>query len=421
MENLKNKVASVLRWSEKYTKTDMTYLAKGSFWNILSQILVSASTFLLAIAFAHFVSKEAYGEYKFVLSLVSIFGVFSLTGLGTVVLQSVNQGHEGTLKYAFWKNIKWSALFFLVSLGASIYYFSKGNDSIGTALLIAGTFSPFLNSTNLYNYYLEAKKDFRRSAIYFNIIGNIFPAICLFIGMVITSKPIWLIAIFFTSNTLIGLILYYRVVKIYKPNKTIDTKALGYSKHLSLMGIMGGITGSIDQIIVFHYLGGVELAIYNFAIAIPKQMKGPLKGLASLIFPKFVERSDREIRLGMKNKLLYLFIASFFIISAYIFIAPYIFRAFFPKYTDSIFYSQIFSLSLFWIVAIPANAYLVAKKKIREQYFNSVIGPVIQIVFLFVGVILGGLLGLIIARVATTLISSIISIALYEKSSKEII
>lgn len=167
-----------------------------------------------------------------------------------------------------------------------------GNSTIGIAMLIMGSLLPFWNSTNLYCSYLEAKKDFRRSAVYFNIIGNLFPTFCLFVTILLTNNPLWLVIVYFASNTIIGIILYFRVVRIYKPNNKVDSGTLNYSKHLSLMGILGGIVSNLDQILIFHYVGAVDLAIYNFAVAIPSQIKGPMKGLASMIFPKFVERSN---------------------------------------------------------------------------------------------------------------------------------
>lgn len=418
MEKLKEKATIWLKWSEKYTKTDMVYLAKGGFWNILSQVVVSASTLLLAIAFARFVSKEAYGQYKYILSIASILSTFTLTGLSGAVLQSVNRGYEGTLSYTFWKNIKWSILYFLISLGVSIYYFVHGNTSIGFSMLIIGSLTPFLNSTNLYASYLEAKKDFRRSAIYFNMIGNVFPSVCLFVAMFFTNKPIWFVTVYFISNTLIGVILYFRVVGIYKPNNKIDEGSMSYGKHLSLMGVIGGVIGNLDQILTFHYLGAAELAIYNFAVAIPSQIKGPMKGLASLVLPKFVERDDKDIRSGMINKLVILFLVAVFMIIVYIVAAPYIYHIFFPKYADSIFYSQVFSLSLLWIISIPTDAYLMAKKKIKEQYVYNIVSSTSYGVLLCIGIWWWGLLGLIAARVLNNIITVCISIFLYEKSSR---
>ena len=109
---MKNWLSGLLNTLGIYTKTDVVYLASGSFWNISSQIVSSLCTFFLAIAFAHFISKEAYGQYKFVLSIISIISTFTLSGLGTAVMQSVTKGYEGTLAYAFRKNLRWSILFF---------------------------------------------------------------------------------------------------------------------------------------------------------------------------------------------------------------------------------------------------------------------------------------------------------------------
>lgn len=411
----------LLRWSEKYTKTDMLYLAKGGFWAILSQIVSSGATFGLAIAFAHFVSKDAYGQYKYVLSMASILATLTLSGIGTAVLQSVASGFEGTMHYAFWKNIRWSALYFLIALGVSIYYFAHENNFLGISFLIAGSLAPIIASTNLYNAYLVAKKDFRRSAIYYNIIGNLIPALAIFATMTLTQNPIWFVAVYFFSNTLIGIILYIRIKKLYSPNDAIDDKALAYGKHLSFIGILAGLADNLDQILVFHYIGGAQLAIYNFAVAIPSQIKGPMKGLAGLMFPKFAERTDKEIRAGMSNKILLLFIGALVAIICYFFAAPYIFGFFFPKYMESVLYSQIFALSLLWIIAIPADAYLVVKKKIKEQYIVNIVGSMLQIAVLLFGILWAGLLGLIIARVIIQLFWSILSIFLYEKASKNAI
>lgn len=418
MNGLKNSSFQVLKWLERYTKTDMVYLATGGFWTILSQIIVSLSTLLLAIAFAHFVTKEVYGEYKYILSIASILGTFTLTGLGSAITKAVTLGYEGTLGYAFWKNIKWSLLFFILSLSTSIYYFINGNTQIGISILVIGSLSPILSSTNLYNSYLVAKKDFRRSAIYFGIIGNIFPAFCLFLAILLRSNPLWLIITYFISNTLIGIILYNKIVKIYQPNDKVDQGVVGYSKHLSIIGILGGLANNIDQVLIFHYIGPIQLAIYNFALAIPSQIKGPIKGIAGLIFPKFTERSDFEIRDGMKSKYLVTFFVSIAIIGVYILCAPFIFHLLFPKYLESVLYSQILSLSLLAIISIPAEIYFVAKEKIKEQYIANISIPIIQIIVMFTFIMWKGVLGIVIARVLIKIIWSIINIILFEKSSK---
>jgi len=72
-------------------------------------------------------------------------------------------------------------------------------------------------------------------------------------------------------------------------------------------------------------------------------------------------------------------------------------------------------------VAIPADAYLVAKKKIKEQYILNISASLLQIAIIYGFLIWKGLLGIVIAQIIIKLIWTSISIALYEKSSKEAI
>lgn len=417
MEKFRQITYRILRWSEKYTKTDMVYLTKGGFWVTSSQASVSLMAFLMAIAFARLASKEAYGEYKYLLSAAGILSTLTLSGVGTVVTQSVTRGYEGTMNYMFWKNIRWSVLFFLGALGLAIYYVAQGNSHLGIAMLTAGCLSPVLASTNLYNSFLTAKKDFKRSAIYYNFLGNIFPYACLFTTLLLTKNPLWLVITYFVSNTLIGVILYLRIIKIYQPNKQIDTSSLTYSKHLSLMNILGGVASNIDQILVFHYIGAAELAIYNFATAIPNQAKALLAGLDNLIFPKFTGRNDKEIVAGMKNKILLLSLAGLIASLAYFFLAPFIFRIFFPQYLGSVFYSQIFGFTFLMMAATPPGLYLSTKKKVRELYLSNVFISIFQIIIVFASIAWYGLMGLIIARVILRFVGGFTTFLLYRRAS----
>lgn len=416
---MKARALQTLKWIEHYTKTDMVYLVKGSFWGTLSQIAVTGMTFGLAIAFARFIPKETYGQYKYILSFISLLSTLTLSGLSVAVLQSVSHGYEGTLSYAFWKNIKWSIFFFAGAGIVSIYYFTHSNFVLASSMLIAGCLWPFFNSSNFYSPFLVAKKDFRRLTVYFDLIGNLVPSMCLLITMFLTTNPLWFVIVYIISNTVIGLISYRRIVSIYRPNNDVDPGMLNYSKHLSVMGIIAGISDNLDQILVFHYIGAVQLAIYSFATAIPDQIKGPMKNLTNMIFPKFAEQSEKEIRAGMLRKCLILLGVSIILILIYVIIAPFIFHLFFSKYNDSIFYSQLFSVSLLYIVAIPVNTYLSVKKKIRELYIINVSVSIIQIIVLFVAIVKWGLLGLIITRVCVRIISALASIVLYNSPTKD--
>ena len=99
-ENLRDWPVRALRWSQKYTKTDMLYLASGSFWYVAGQVITSLSTLALAVAFANLVSPEVYGTYKYVLSLAGIFSIASLPGISTAIARAVARGNESVIHAA---------------------------------------------------------------------------------------------------------------------------------------------------------------------------------------------------------------------------------------------------------------------------------------------------------------------------------
>lgn len=398
----------------------MVYLARGGFWSIAGQTVTSLLVFGFAILVAHYLPKDVYGQYKYIIAVVAILSSFSLTGIGTAVFQSVARGFDGALFEGFWLNIRWSALIFLGAFALAIYYFFQGNSTLAFGVLIGGSLSPFLASANLASTFLSAKKDFARSSIYYDIIENLLAVGALAVTILLTHNPLIIAAVYFVGNTLATFWLYRRVVRIYKPDPTkTDPGMLTYGKHLSLMGILNGIAGNIDQVLLFHFVGPVELAIYNFATAIPDQTKGPLKTLNTMLQANFANRPTDEIHSGMRNKMLMLFVTSFAFVVLYIVFAPFIYHTLFPNYMDAVFYSQIYAFSIFSVVVNPATSYLLAKKKIQEQYINTFITVSFQIILLAGGVILFGLLGLIYARVIIRVAGAFLTYILYRRAVRK--
>ena len=417
----KDRLVSFLRWTEKYTKTDMVYLAKGGFWSVSAQIVTTLLVLGFAILVARVLPKDVYGQYKYILATVALLSSFSLTGLGTAVFQSVASGFDGALRQGFIANLRWSAVIFLGAFGLAAYYLSQGNSTLSFGILVGGSLSPFLTSANLAGMFLSAKKDFARSNIYFSIVENLIAIGALAITVLLTHDPLVLATVYFAGNTFATYLLYRRVIRVYRPDPAkTDSSMVTYAKHLSVMGILNGIASNIDQILLFHFVGPVQLAIYNFAVAIPDQTKGPIKTLGTMVQAKFVTRTAEEIKKRMAHKLWMLFIASTIFVLVYILSAPTIFRFLFPNYTDAVLYSQIYALSLLGLFATPAGSFFAAKKMVREQYAATVLYSTFQIAVLYVGVISWGLMGLIVSRVVIRIFSGILTLSLYQFRNKNL-
>ncbi|HZZ99723.1 MAG TPA: hypothetical protein VFK07_03380, partial [Candidatus Paceibacterota bacterium] len=192
ISKIKEKAKNWLIWSQRYTRTDMLYLAKGGFWLSGGQILGTLSSFLLALAFANLVDKNIYGTYKYIISLASGLGALTLTGMNTAVTRAVASGAEGTLKKSVIYQLKWNIILFAAAIGVGFYYWLHGNNVIAIAMILVGILSPFINTTNTYMAYLNGKKDFRRMAFYGAAI-NILVTIVLVVTMIINKNVLWLV------------------------------------------------------------------------------------------------------------------------------------------------------------------------------------------------------------------------------------
>ena len=94
---MKAKITSFLLWSQKYTKADMLYIAKGGFWVMFGQGMNAILSLGLLVAFANFLPKETYGTYRYILSIAGMLSIFTLTGMNSAVSRSVARGSIGIL------------------------------------------------------------------------------------------------------------------------------------------------------------------------------------------------------------------------------------------------------------------------------------------------------------------------------------
>ena len=76
----------------------------------------------------------------------------------------------------------------------------------------------------------------------------------------------------------------------FPPNQNHDPETISYGKHLSFTGIIGTVATYLDRLLIFHYLGAVEVAIYSIAIAPPEQIKNLFKNIPTLAMPKLAQK-----------------------------------------------------------------------------------------------------------------------------------
>lgn len=388
----------------------MVYLTKGGFWLILLQVVSSVTGFALVVAFANFLPQAEYGVYQFVLATAAILSISTLAGLNIAAVRSVARGAEGTVIPAFKTKLRWGFLGSIASIILAVYYLVQGNIVLAVSFLIISIFLPLFYSLGISGSLLSGKQLFRVNAKY-NIVGQVLSAIIIFAALYFTDNIVIVLLVYFASWTAIRAVIFQLTIKKYKINNKEDSEIRNYGKHLSVMGAMGSMGDYADKLLIFHYLGAVEVAIYSLAIAPVMQLKGLIKHLNTLALPKLSQRNKEEIQNGIIRKSIRVFTASLPLIVLYIFAAPYIYKVFFPAYSESVIYSQIFALVLaFTTLGIIPTTALEAQMEVRKKYILTSSSKILKLILMVLFVIPYGIWGIIIAIITTNIITSLLSL-----------
>lgn len=399
MQRLKSWLVKWLRKAEGITGTDNVYIAKNGGIVVLTYAINVLNGFVLYLLIGHYLPKEVYGQYKYYLSFFGLFSIATLTGIDTALNRAVARGYEGDLRVAFRAKLFAGYLGSVVALLGSLYYVLHNDFSIAFALVLIAIFAPFVYAMNIHGAFFSGKKQFGTQGKISVVSGGIY-----FIGMALATiflrNSLWIFLVFLlvSLNNVIG----YLYAKRQVTNDQTDKDLLSLGMHFSLVDALAVFASRIDSIVIFHFLGPVQLALYSLATIPVEQIKGFLKSLQTISLPKFATNNLHAFRATATHRLCLLVLGISGLMGIYALCAPMFFRVFFPQYLSSIPYSQWYGISV--IFAVPAGilfALFQAKGMKKEVAWINGVSYTAQIIFLIIGCWLYGLLGAIFARIVT--------------------
>lgn len=410
-EFFEERIVGILRKTEKYTKTDMVYLAKGGFWSLLGQVVGSASSFVVVVLLANILPKELFGQYRFVLSIISIFLIFTLPGLDASLVRSVARKHSVNLPKVVKTKISWGLLGSFASLVVAGYYFYHSNTELTYALVLCAFFLPFIEAYSVYYSYYRGKQDFKTSTIY-DAISRIFQAILIVSVALFTKNVLALLSAYFIGQIIARFFFYKKTLRDEKLqvateglNEKESDNTIEYGKHLSTTSIVGTITSNMDKLLVWHFLGAEILAIYYIALTIPRNVILLCNVIPRIALPKFsINTWEPHERIKIMRKL-FIFLGVLIIPALiYSLLVPFVIPIIFKQYTASI---SVAVMLAFLIPLSPTNALidqmLQARGAIKKIIFLQILA---FIVFSTAFLILNQSLGTSVMTATIALIAS---------------
>lgn len=411
-DNLIEFLKNTEKYLARFLKTDVASLASGSIWLIIGKIAGLVITVAVSIIYARYLSKEAYGSYRYILGIFGMLGIFALPGMSTSIVRSIARGYEGTFRVA--SRLIFISCFAVTIIGVSIaaYFFLTNKIGLGLGVLIVATATPFAEGLGNWRAYYEGKQLFYEKTkwiIFGNILHGVAMACTIFIiyftNLGIGSGIALLALVHSITTALPNIVLHQKLVRSMPRDSTIESGALWYGIHSSVAGIPSTIAYSIDSFLLYSFLGPASVAVYSFAIAPIEQLKALINSVADVAFPRLsltmaTEKGKKSIQQTLIQKILRASVITLLIVAAYIMLAPFLFSILFPQYLDAVLPSQIFSLSLILIPMSILDKTLKAEGNITKIYIYNIISPTILIGALVILIPFYGIWGAIIGRIA---------------------
>lgn len=395
MNTLKKWLFSATDSLGKYLRIDLTFITKSAFWISLGRMSWGISAFLITLVLSRFMSQEAFGMYKYILSIAAAASAFSFGGLGIAISQAAAKNKDATYSWGFKQGLLWSVPAFLIGVGIGIYYIFAGNLDLGLALFLTTTANLFLQNTLIWSNFLVGKRLYKEDAANSTVYATGIAVITI-TATLLYPNPFFISFAYTCGAAIISLYLYTKTARHVK-NQELAHDELTFGKHMSLLQIIGAISMQADKLIVFHFLGVTPLAIYSVATALPQQLRFGSKLISSLTLPRYSTQSIQDIKKSVHKQAFYVLIFSIVAVVAYVILSPFFFEIFFPRYLDGILLSQVFSL-LFLV--FPITLYQQALSSHRKIHYLAIVqtvAPITKIASLFIFVPFYGLWGVLIS------------------------
>ncbi len=395
---IENRLKQSLLKAEGFLKTDIRYIAKQGSWLAGGEVLNNILGLILIIAFGNLVPAATYGTYKYVLSIYGIFSLFGLSGSGPAIIKTVAEGNENIYSPAIKVQIKWALLGSLSLILIASYYFINNNFMLGYCFIIAALALPFFESLNTYQHILAGKKRFDLQITYYTGT-RLVSALSLIAVIFFTKNVLAILAAYFLPYIIANLLFGSLALKKIELNDKFDPTSITYIKHLSFINIISFVVSYLDGIIIFHFLGPVQLAVYSIASAPASRVQSFFSIVPELSLPKYGERPVEEIREGLSKKVLKSIVICTLIVIAFVSVIPFFFKWFLPKYIGSIFYAQLLAIPLIWYPLSLFSRVLLAKGATKFMFRIGLLSSIPQLVIMLLAIYYYGLMGAIVGRI----------------------
>lgn len=386
---------------ENILKIDLRYALTGGVFLTVTQVVSAVGALVLTIAYANLLPVETYGTYRYILAVYALLAIAALPGFDTAVSQSVALGYDSALRTGISAKFRWGLLGALASFVYAGYFYASGSFLMGHIFILIGIVLPIMESFALFTSFLNAKRLFKHSAV-IDILTQAVSIASLVTTIFLTKNILILLVAYFAPYAAARILATLYVQRRHVRESSTDPGLFKYARSMTFFQILSRLISSADQIVLFHFLGPAQVAIFSLATAIPNRIQSLFRISGTLAFPKFATRTAKEIASSLPRKMMLFALLILSICLVYIAAAPLLFTHIFPQYLPSLVYSQAVVFYTLSSITYPFGSYLMAHKKVRDTYVMAIAGFVTKILCLVGLVPFFGIWGAVLGLLATS-------------------
>jgi PST family polysaccharide transporter len=397
----------------------------NSGWLISDRLLRLAVGLLVSILIARYLGPARYGLYSYAIAFASLFGVLAGLGLESVVTRELVKKpweRQSLLGTAFWLQfaagvLTWGLVIAVVSL------LPQGMEGTSwLVFIVAGSF--VFQSFKVVEFYFQSRVEAR-----YIVMGKVLPFLLvsvLKVILVIREAPVAAFAAAFTLEAALdalGLWGIYRInsqkLSTLKFDGSVAREALAESWPLLLSGLSIMVYMRIDQIMLGHMRGSVDVGLYAAAVRISEVWYFIPAFLAQSAFPAIV-RSKEENEDLYQRRLQNLF--SFTCVFSYLMILPLMF---FSHFIIVALFGLAYAASgkivaihvwagLFVSLGVVQSSWLVNEGLTKLSLYRTLFGAIANVILNLILIPVFGIMGAAIATVASYAFAAMFSNLLFQ-------
>ena len=377
-------------------------------------VLLSLGT---SIIWTRYFTKEVYGQYQLVLSILTMVGVTALTGMGQALQISSAKQYDGNFIPICFRKALFSIIGSLILLGFANYY--REQIEIFYALCFLALVFPLVQFHTIFQSWFNGRKSFNLLIIS-QISFAIIPLFSLLLLIAVEMTDLF--SIVFTTSILKILLICGFGFFVFKglKNSIKNSETISYGYHTTTAMLFGWMIAT-DKLFLENNGTMEDVAVYSVALLFPNQIKALYSVINQMIIPQITEASSiREAWTYLKPrylKVILLFSSIGFVgFFAFPIVIPFLFS---DKYVEAVPYAKW----LWLVLAVTAPAtylgnILRAQKVTSFVYFFDLFNPVLLLT-LFILLSSHGLGGLIIAKGAYYISACIIFLLFFKYHFKK--